>query len=72
MKNPSWTKKAYKNTSVSQDGKGLEIEVDLNTRKKCKCGKDIWFVKTVKGKMIPIEEVGSMVCFHQCKFKNKL
>ena len=37
---------------------GILVLVDWNTRKKCRCGKEIFFATTKNNKLIPIELVG--------------
>ena len=55
-------------------GTGIEVTVDWNDKKKCKCGKEIWFAKTTKNKLIPIELVSLanwQTHFATCKFADE-
>lgn len=53
---------------------GIKVLADFRTKKKCKCGQDIWFARTQKGKTMPIVLVGLAewdTHFADCPFAKK-
>jgi hypothetical protein len=55
-------------------GRGIEVTFDMNDKRKCKCGKTMWFALTKNKKWIPIVMTSLAVWnthFADCPLANK-